>query len=101
MECFFCQVLGDFGSFHGEFGLFESVNGVGYFERNALIGATFLVLVAAAANQGVRKIGLGGVPPDGQIEGKRGTVGRIGKVKSLAETITETRTAGLQWRSGV
>lgn len=101
MERFFCQVLGDFGSFHGEFGLFERMHRIGDFERDALVGATLLVLVAAAANQGVGKSGLGGVPPDGQIERKRGAVGRIGKVKSLAETITETRTAGLLWGSGV
>jgi hypothetical protein len=50
VQSFASKVFGDFGSFHGEFGLLERVDGVGDFEGDALVGTAFLVLIAAAAD---------------------------------------------------
>src|SRR5438046_3692648 len=61
------------------------IYGGGHVERDALIGSALLILVAAAANQGVGKTGLGGVPPNREKEGEGSAVGRIGKVEALAE----------------
>lgn len=57
------EVPSDFCCLHREFGLLERVNGIGDFERDALVGAALLILVAAAADYGVGKVGLGGVAP--------------------------------------
>ena len=54
------KALGHLCRFHGKFGLLESVNGVGHFEGDALIGSALRILVAAASDQGVGKIGLSG-----------------------------------------
>ena len=70
MERFLSQVPGDFGSFHGEFGLLESMHSVGDFEGDALVDPAFLILVAAAADQGIGKIGLRRMSPNREIEGK-------------------------------
>ena len=79
------KALGHFCRFHGKFGFLEGVNGGGHVERDALIGSALLILVAAAANQGVGKTGLGGVPPNREKEGEGSALGRIGKVEALAE----------------
>src|SRR5690242_21947360 len=40
-----CKVPGDSGGFHGEFSLFESMNGIGNFQCDVLIGAALLILI--------------------------------------------------------
>lgn len=93
MKSFAGKVRGDSCGFHRKLGLFERMHGVGHFERDALISPAFLVLVAAAADQGIGKIGLCGVSPHREGEGKRSAVSREGEKKSLTETIAEVGAA--------
>ena len=70
MKCVNREIPCDFCGFHRELGLFKSMHGISDFERDALISPALLILVATAADQGIGKIGLGGVSPNRQIEKK-------------------------------
>ena len=50
------QVQRDFGGFHGELGLFQSMDCVGNLESNVLRGAPLLILVTAAAHRSIREV---------------------------------------------
>jgi len=60
---------------------------IGNLQRNALIGAALLELIAAAADNGVGEVGLCAVMLYGESQRKSGAVSGVGKMKSLAKAV--------------
>ncbi len=100
MEAFPGKVHSNFGRFHGEFGLLECVYRVCNLQRDALIGAPLLVLIAAVADKGIGKIGFCAVILNGESQRKSSAVSRVGKMKSLAEAIAKAGRINQLGRNG-
>src|SRR5258708_28728140 len=95
MEAFPGKIHSDFGCFHGEFGLLECVHRIRNLQRDVLIGAALLVLIAAPADDGIGEVGFGVVVFYGETQRKDSAVSRVGKMKRLAEAIAK---AGLNYK---
>src|SRR5229473_4903671 len=84
MEAFPGEVHSDFGCLHGQFGLLECVHGIRNLQRDVLIGAALLVLIAAAADNGIGEVCFRAVILYGESQRKNSAVSRVGKMKRLA-----------------